>query len=376
MTITLQTTRQGKVIHRLSPGDLVDAVASGQRLRAYCPIHGGDHQRSLSIDSSTGWGFCHCCHATVLVETSDPMIVGRGGSRDEQRGADIKANSPPLCVDPLPTSSLRLDPVRRVPPATTIPCWQQDEVAALMAIAPLLRESLASSRLAQAYLNERDIPPAIAHAARIGYVSRSAWERAPVPAEQQRTLLQRWIGRLVFPLSSPAGGGFTGRTLLRWEPGMDENAHKALLDRPGAPRRWVKTNPAGWFGFDTPGRLADWIVLVEGGFDRLALLAAGFPASAVIALVGTAARPSWLARSAPQVKGVVLALDADESGKTAMAHLAGEFRQAGLPVALCPPPHDRWGKDWSERWRRLGPQSMWPLYEAFAQHHTTRDVRT
>jgi hypothetical protein len=39
MTITSQTTRQGKVIHLLSLGDLVDAVESGQRLRAYCPIH-------------------------------------------------------------------------------------------------------------------------------------------------------------------------------------------------------------------------------------------------------------------------------------------------------------------------------------------------
>ena len=41
-----------------------------------------------------------------------------------------------------------------------------------------------------------------------------------------------------------------------------------------------------------------------------------------------------------------------------------EFRQAGFIVTLCPPPHDQWGKDWSERWRRLGPQSIWPLYEA------------
>jgi DNA primase len=243
-----------------------------------------------------------------------------------------------------------------------------------MAVAPLMRECLASSEHAQAYLNERGIPPAIAHAAHIGYVSRSAWERAPVPAEQ-RPLLQRWIGRIVFPLGSPLGGGFIGRTLLRWEPGMDENTHKAVLDRPGAPRRWIKTNPAGWFGFDAPGQLTERVVLVEGGFDCLALLAAGFPATTVIALVGTAARPGWFVRSAPQVKGVVLALDADDGGKTAMARLAGEFRQTGLSVALCPPPHNRWGKDWSERWRRLGPQSLWPLFEAFIQHHTARDER-
>src|SRR6266849_10909695 len=374
MTITSQTTRQGKVIHRLSPCDLGDAVERGERLRAYCPIHGGDHQRSLSIDSSTGWGYCHCCHATVLVETSDPMIADSRGSRDERRGAGGKTLAPPPCVDHFPPSSLRRDPVRPGRSATPLPRWQQDEVAALMAIAPLMRESLASSEHAQAYLNERGIPPATALASGSGYLSRAVWEQANVAAEQ-RTLLKRWIGRIVFPLGSPDGQGFIGRTLLRWEPGMDENTHKALLDRPGAPRRWVKTNPAGWFGFDTPGRLADWIVLVEGGFDRLALLAAGFPASTVIALVGIAARPAWLARSAPQVKGVVLALDADLGGKTAMERLDDEFRQAGLSVALCPPPHDRWGKDWSERWRRLGPQSMWLLFEAFTQHHTTLDER-
>ncbi len=374
MTITSQTTRQGKVIYLLSPCDLGDAVERGERLRAYCPIHGSDHQRSLSIDSSTGWGFCHCCHAIVLLETINHTISGKRGSRDERRGAGGETLAPPSCVDPLFPSSLRSDAVRHMRSATPIPHWQQDEVAALLAVAPLMRESLASSQQAQGYLNERGIPPAIAHAARIGYVSRSAWERAPVSAEQL-LLLQRWIGRIVFPLGSPDGQGFIGRTLLRWEPGMDENAHKAVLDRPGAPRRWVKTNPAGWFGFDAPGHLTEWVVLVEGGFDRLALLAAGFPARTVIALVGTAARPGWFVRSAPQIKGVVLALDADESGKTAMARLAGEFRQAGLPVTLCPPPHDRWGKDWSERWRRLGPQSIWPLYEAFAQHHTARYER-
>src|SRR5713226_3623442 len=103
MTITSQTTRQGKVIYLLSLGDLVDAVESGQRLRAYCPIHGGDHQRSLSIDSSTGWGFCHCCHATVLVETSDPMTAG---------GVGGETLAPPPWVDHFPPSSLRPDPVR------------------------------------------------------------------------------------------------------------------------------------------------------------------------------------------------------------------------------------------------------------------------
>jgi hypothetical protein len=237
-----------------------------------------------------------------------------------------------------------------------------------------MRASLTASRWVQGYLDERGIPASTAHTAGIGYLSRSTWEHALVPAEQ-RSLLKRWIGRIVFPLGSPDGQGFIGRTLLRWEVGMDENTHKAVLDQPGAPRRWIKTNPAGWFGFEAPGRLAEWVILVEGGFDRLALLTAGFPATSVVALVGTAARPAWLVRSAPQVKGVVLALDADDGGKTAMERLAVEFRQAGLTVVLCPPPQDQRGKDWNERWRRLGPQALWPLYETVAQQRTTLHER-
>ena len=117
------------------------------------------------------------------------------------------------------------------------------------------------------------------------------------------------------------------------------------------------------------------MILVEGGFDRLALLVAGLPANAVIALVGTAARTAWLTRFAPQVKRVVLALDADDGGAAAMERLAVEFWQAGFIVTLCPPHHDQWGKDWSERWRRLGPQSIWPLYEACTQHSTAINGR-
>jgi hypothetical protein len=194
-------------------------------------------------------------------------------------------------------------------------------------------------------------------------------------SKEQQKHLKRWLGRIIFPLGSPGGQGFIGRTLLKWEPGMDENTHKVLLDQPGAPRRWIKTNPAGWFGFDTPEYIAEWMVLVEGGFDRLALLAAGFPANAVIALVGTAARLEWLARFAPQVKRVVLALDADDGGAVAMERLAEEFSRAGFMVTLCPPPRDKWGKDWCERWRRLGPQSIWSLYDAFAHCHAQRNER-
>jgi len=366
------------VIHLLSLHDLNDVgeqSSQGGRMRASCPIHGSDHQRSLSIDPQSGWGYCHCCHATVRVRrvadavSPSPSVVGYDNNV-------CSLHHPKLL--PFPRTTYRPTrsqlPLRSPAPSTsamrpvlTLPYWQQEEVAALSAIAQQTREALATSRRAQAYLTERGIPLQMAQVTSVGYLSHACWERASLslPPSQQ-SLLKRWIGRIIFPLDSPAGAGFIGRALHGWEPGMDEDTHKALLDQPGAPRRWIKTNPAGWFGFDAPLRLARHLVLVEGSFDRLALLAAGFPSNAVVALVGTAARPAWLMQLAPQVRGVVLALDADEGGLTAMARLSDEFRRAGFSLVICPPPCDGWGKDWSERFRRLGPQSVRPLYETVA----------
>jgi len=235
MTITSYITTRGKAIHLLSPGDLSNVVESGERLRAYCPIHGGDHQRSLSIDRASGWGFCHCCHAVVLVEAMNPMRVV-----SDAAGRAYKKNTG--AAHPLPFSprSTVAPPAR---PAAASPDWQREEVAALQTLLPLMREALVSSRRAQRYLETRGIPHAIALTSGVGYLSRAVWEQ--IAAQEEQHLLKRWIGRILFPLHSPFGQGFIGRTLLKWEPGMDENAHKALLDRPGAPRRWIKTNPAG-----------------------------------------------------------------------------------------------------------------------------------
>ena len=67
------------------------------------------------------------------------------------------------------------------------------------------------------------------------------------------------------------------------------------------------------------------------------------------------------------MKAVILALDADDGGKEATHRLADRLEQTGIDVRLCPPLQDRWGKDWNERWRQLGPQSVWPLYEVYAE---------
>src|SRR6516162_7699982 len=62
-------TRLGKEIEILLQAELDDPIDTGDHVRAYCHLHGSDHQRSLSIDKASGWGHCFnaAYDATVLV---------------------------------------------------------------------------------------------------------------------------------------------------------------------------------------------------------------------------------------------------------------------------------------------------------------------
>ncbi len=351
------TTRQGRQIHIISLADLWDPLERGQRLRAFCHLHGGDKQRSLSIDTTSGWGHCFnaTCEATVLVRELNQEVADRLLCRAN----DI----PPRSVrSSLPHQSQQGS--HPTPPRNT-PAWQHEEVAALRSIMPQLGEALSDVNLgdswqAQAYLAARGIPLELAQASGVGYLPCELLER---PAfAPHRAVLQRWTERLIFPLRSPTGNGAIGRAIWGWQVGMDEQSHTALLEEPGAPRRWIKTNPAGWF-CTRPVEFAACVVLVEGTFDRLSLLAAGAAEHEVVALVGIAAPVDWFPS---HVRAVVLALDADAGGIEAMLRLADQLEQAGIQVYLCPPPA-HYGKDWNECWRHLGADILAPINEAMRE---------
>jgi len=347
------TTRQGRQIHLISLADLWDPIERGQRLRAFCHIHGGDKQRSLSIDTTSGWGHCFnaACEATVLVRELNQEVADRLLRRAH--------DNPPV------PSSLQRQPQREPAPRNNTPAWQRKEVAALRSIMPQLCEALSDVDLgdswqAQAYLATRGIPLELAHAAGVGYLPRELLERPEFAP--YRGVLQRWTERLIFPLRSPTGNGAIGRAIWGWQVGMDEQSHSDLLQEPGAPRRWTKTNPAGWFCV-RPVEFAECVVLVEGTFDRLSLLAAGAAEHEVVALVGIAAPVDWFPA---HVRAVVLALGADEGGVEAMLRLADQLEQTGIRAYLCPPPA-HYGKDWNECWRHLGPAIIAPIDQAMRE---------
>jgi Toprim-like len=308
--------------------DLIFPKRSGKWIRAYCHIHGGDHQRSLSINSENGFGKCQNCGAQVFV----PELNLDGELRPRR---------------PVTAASL-LRPVQ--PPAQPEPtAAQREELNGLVRLADRMRARLADDR-PRAYLAGRGIPYEVAVAAGVGYI----------PADARLSgRLARWRDRLMFPLGSPAGAGFAGRLLTGWQPAMDEDAHKQLLDARGA-HRWLKTYPAGFFGYDH--LTSAEAVLAEGTIDSLALQASGLlPDTPIVALVGTACRPDLLPRG---LRAAVIALDGDPEGVKRSATLARDLSLEGIQVVEATPPDDGQGKDWSARWRISGHAGLWPVAEA------------
>jgi hypothetical protein len=355
-------TKNGKQIDILQESDLGDYKASGDRIRALCSVHKGDRQKSLSVNRSNGWGHCHnaSCNATVLIQEFNRKVA------DDllKKYQAVAAEPDPLPEEPEDVEEFEPEPElpRKKPAVRPAISWQQDECVALLRQSDLLCQALFDYHIAdcwqaQAYLATRAIPLEIADQERLAYLPRELLHRA----FPEQPALARWSERLLFPLTSPTGRGFAGRSLWHWQLNIDEATHKAMLDEPGSPPRWLKTNPAGWF-CAPPIEFGDRLILVEGPFDRLALLAAGFASNEVVALVGTTLQPEWLPEP---VKHLVLALDGDAGGVEAMWRLVNLLDEDEREISLCPPPDDQRGKDWSERWRRYGADGLAELLSTF-----------
>ncbi len=348
-------TQQGKRIEVVEARELRSPVVQGEYVRAFCHIHGSDHQRSLSIHRRSGWGHCFnaSCNAVVLVREWNESVAERlrthtGGNMGW--AGTTKEPRLPIALQPV---------LLHLPPE--VQPWQREELTALQRVYDGPQASLLNSRRARAYLDERRVPLGLAQACGVAYLAPEAVPR--VQRREERALVRRWAARLLFPLISPTSNGYIGRSLWRWQPGMNENAHKRLLDETRDVKRWIKSNPAGWFSVPLED-LARSIIVVEGAFDRLTLISAGFAPEEVVALAGTAMQPAWLPG---QVRTVVLALDGDEGGAIASARLAEQLSAEGYNVKQCRPPQDRWGKDWNERWQRIGYESIWPLRDTCAR---------
>jgi DNA primase len=161
---------------------------SGHVLRALCPFHGSDRQRSLRVQVHSGRCVCFACGAWGYQDTA------RARWREEQqRQAAFQrpAARPQRAPRQRPAAAVakplapRLQPPRA--PAPARPDLAQQLTA--------FQAALPGSR-GEAYLQQRGIPLALAQQCGVGYATPGSW---PHPARDWRG------GRVVFPHTTPDG---------------------------------------------------------------------------------------------------------------------------------------------------------------------------
>ena len=354
----------------ISEHALLEPKEQGSWVRAFCHIHGGDHQRSLSISRASGFGQCHMCHAQVVVQEWNPKAAG-----NIQRSAGRVSEGRIFVRDPTYLARAAGAPKQ----APTIEKWQVEEVSFLRSLQESMQSRLTDER-ARDYLTGRGVQGDTALHLGVGYIP-------DVALTGKYALLARWSDHIIFPVQSPTGGmQYVGRSLKLWLPGMDETEQKQRLEarekayreqakaakdrgdrreekrlnaQAGLYHRWCKTHCGGWFNFQALGAALEGsrhVLFCEGAFDALSLMEAGM--NHVVAIIGTALDVDWIPA---KIAHVTLAFDGDESGILRSAHLREDLYEHGYDVMICHAPQDGRGKDWSERYRLHGRDGLAPL---------------
>jgi hypothetical protein len=298
----------------------------GQVLRAFCPFHGSDRQRSLRVQVHSGRFVCFACGAWGYLDTArvqwraeqQRQAAYRRPRAREQRMPSRRQSPPPPSRPPVAAAKTLAVP----PPAPHEPAPARPDLAQQLTA---FQATLPGSR-GDTYLQQRGIPRALAQQLGVGYAAPGTWPHA---ARDWRA------GRVVFPHTTPDGRlvNLYGRAV-----GMVEQVPKAMRHDhlPGAKGYFNATAlQAG------PGPL--WVC--EGAFDALALLAAGVPR--VVAIFGV---QGWRWDWARAVHELVFALDADTAGQQQWRQLARQAALRGKHVAVLPAAAYGGCKDVSDAW--------------------------
>ena len=298
----------------------------GHVLRALCPFHGSDRQRSLRVQVHSGRFVCFACGAWGYMDTA------RAQWREEQqRQATFRRpparrqrvshrRQPPPRLPRPPAAAARQRAADPPAPHTSVPA-RPDLAQQLTAF----QAALPGSRGAT-YLQQRGIPLVLAQQHAVGYAAPGTWPHAA----------RDWRGgRVVFPHTTPDGHvvNLYGRAVGTAEHVPKATRHDHL---PGA---------KGYFNAAALQGDAGPLWVCEGAFDALALLAAGVPR--VMALFGVQGwRWDWVRK----VRELVFALDADAAGQQQWHQLARQAVLRGKRVAVLPAVAYGGCKDVSDAW--------------------------
>ena len=188
MTINTDAAYENVILSEADLATCRPVRGEGSRvLRAFCPFHGSDSQRSLRVTLETGRFQCFACGAWGYLNEA------RQRWRDEQQRQKASGRlsahrrSQPRPLRPAgPTRPRPVQASQRVPASPRPELTQQ--LAAFQAALPDSR--------GEAYLCQRGIPLVLAQRAGVGYAAPRTW---PHPARDWKG------GRLVFPHTDPEG---------------------------------------------------------------------------------------------------------------------------------------------------------------------------
>lgn len=262
--------------------------AGGEKVRAFCPVHGGDQQRSLEVDMKTGRFFCHNCRCWGYMDWAREEFAREKGL--EKETVTRRATTRRVTRKTPPPPPKPIEPVR-------------DDLDELLAN---YQEALPGS-WGEKYLQHRNVPLDLAKQYGIGYASSKGW------------FGRGWKGgRLVIPHHRPDGllVNLYGRAVAIGKV-PQESKHDHL------------SGNKGWFNARVLHEGEGPLFICEAGLDALALIASGYDRT--IAIYGTHGwRWHWVPKN---IRQIVIAADADEGGDTVRETIGKEARYRGIEVA-------------------------------------------
>jgi DNA primase len=252
---------------------------NGRAVRAFCPFHRSDRQRSLRVIVDTGRFSCFACGAWGYLDRPVEQASAFSSSRVHERRPPVareRTSHPSSRALESAASSSRPDPDLA------------EDCVRFQAALP--------GSLGERYLRWRGIPLELAQTCGIGYAEQGQW-----PHRDPRTgrPVRQWkYGRLVFPHTDPRG-----RVV---------NLYGRAIGSASIPKQLRHDHLPGRKGFFNADHLTDSttpVYVCEGPFDALSLLAAG--ARRAVAIFGVA---GWNWEWARNTASLVFAFDADAAG--------------------------------------------------------------
>jgi hypothetical protein len=185
----METNRENRTLTDAELAACCPIVGEGGHvLRALCPFHGSDRQRSLRVQVHSRRFVCFACGAWGYLETA------RAQWREEQQ-RQAAFQRPPVRPQQAqrqrPTAAAANKPAAH-PPAPREPAPARPDLAQQLAA---FQAALPDSR-GEAYLRQRGIPLALAQQLGVGYAAPGSWPHAA----------RDWRGgRVVFPPMTSEG---------------------------------------------------------------------------------------------------------------------------------------------------------------------------